>query len=118
MHNELCPARALKTCLALVPGGSKAPLLQFKLFQSWIPLTDSRVRRHLRNILTLIGADPSLITFHSLRRSGATLAFNNNVPLQHIQRHGTWTSDCVWRYVTDSSDAGAQVADTFASLCA
>ena len=118
LHNELCPARALKTCLALVPGGSNAPLLQFKLFQNWIPLTDSRVRRHLRNILSLLGYHPSFITFHSFRRSGATLAFNNNVPLQDIQRHGTWTSDCVWRYVTDTSDAGAQVADTFASLCA
>ena len=33
--------------------------------------------------------------------------------LQNIQRHGTWTSDCVWRYITDSVDAGEQVANMF-----
>ena len=74
------------------------------------------MRKHLKNVLTLLGKDPSLITFHSFRRSDATFAFNHNVPLQDIQRHGTWTSDCVWRYVTDSIDAGTQVAATFASL--
>ena len=50
------------------------------------------------------------ITF---RRSCATFAFNNNVALQNIQRHGTWTSDCVWRYITDDVYAGDQVAEMF-----
>ena len=83
---------------------------------AWVPMTDSRIRTHLKNILTLLGKDSSYITFHTFRRSGATFAFNHNVPLQDIQRHGTWTSDCVWRYVTDSVDAGKQVANTFATL--
>ena len=79
-------------------------------------MTDSRVRKHLKNILSLMDKDQNFITFHSFRRSGATFGFNHNVPLQDIQRHGTWTSDCLWRYVTDSLDAGNQVARTFASL--
>ena len=64
------------------------------------------------------GKTPDFITFHSFRRSGASLAFSHNVPLQEIQWHGTWTSDCVWRYVTDSTDCGSKVATTFASLFA
>ena len=100
----------------MVPGDNNAPLFQFKLRSTWIPLSDNRVRRHLKNILSLCGKHSDYVTFHSFRRSGATFAFNHNVPLQDIQRHGTWTSDCVWRYVTDSTDAGCQVADTFASL--
>ena len=55
----------------------------------------------------------AFFSFHSFRRSGATFAFNNDVTLQNIQRHGTWTSDCVWRYITDSVHCGEQVADMF-----
>ena len=52
-------------------------------------------------------------TFHTFRRLGATFAFNNDVALQNIVKHGTWTSDCVWRYITDSADADDQVANIF-----
>ena len=116
LNYDLCPVRAIKNCLKLVPGGSNAPIFQFNLFGKWIPLTDTRVKKHLKNILSLLGLDPDFVTFHSFRRSGATFAFNHKVPLQDIQRHGTWTSDCVWRYVTDSADCGSQVASTFATL--
>ena len=118
LNNVICPYTAIQQCVALVPGDKNSPLLQFKNKESWSPLTDTQVRRHLRNILQLLNKPKNLVTFHSFRRSGATFAFNHNVPLQDIQRHGTWTSDCVWRYVTDSSDAGCRVAQTFASLLA
>ena len=116
LHNDICPANALKECVNVVPGNNNAPLFQFNLFGKWVPITHSRVRNHLKNVLELLGKNPSFITFHSFRCSGATFAFNHDVPLQDIQRHGTWTSDCVWNYVTDSVDAGTQVAATFASL--
>ena len=48
------------------------------------------------------------------------LFFNNDVALQNIQWHGTWTPNCLWRYITDSVDCGEQVADTYlleGSLC-
>ena len=115
LNNDICPYSALKNCIQLVPGGNNKPLLQINVSGKWIPLTDNRVRRHLREILGLLNKDPSFITFHSFRRSGATFAFNHNVPLQDIQRHGTWTSDAVWHYVTDSTNVGCQVADTFAT---
>ena len=50
--------------------------------------------------------------------TASSYAFNHNVSLQQIQKHGTWTSDCVCRYVSDSIDAGSQVAATFAALLA
>ena len=116
LNNVICPFNALRKCLMLTPGGKDSPLFQFKYKSAWSPLTDTRVRRHLKSVLTLSGKPSNFVTFHSFRRSGATFAFNHNVSLQDIQRHGTWTSDCVWRYVTESSDAGSQVAQTFASL--
>ena len=115
LKNRLCPAKILKECLALVPGDKDAPLLQFKIQSNWVPLTDNKIRSHLKTVLQFLNLPRDYITFHSFRRSVASFAFNLNVPLQHIQRHGTWMSDSVWRYVTDSSEAGVQVADSFAS---
>ena len=116
LNNHLCPATALKACLKLAPCSKNHPLFQNKVGLSWVPLTDNKVRIHLRNVLSLLKLDPNFITFHSFRHSGTTFAFNHNVSLQEIQKHGTWTSDCVWRYVSDSTDAGSQVASTFATL--
>ena len=118
LNNAICPASALRTLLALTPGSKKAPLFQYRLHNSWLPLTDNRVRSHLKNILSLLNLEQSFITFHSFRRSGASFVFNHNVSLQQIQKHGTWTSDCVWRYVSDSVDAGSEVASTFAAVLA
>ena len=79
-------------------------------------ITNTKVRRHLKIILANVGLQASGITIHSLRRSGATLAFNSNVPLQEIQSHGTWTSNCVWRYITQDHQATQQVANAFQQL--
>ena len=116
LNNEFCLVRALRECIKIVPGGNNAPLLQFQLYQKWIPLTDARVWKHLKNVLILVQKPSDFITFHSFRRSGTSLAFNHNVPLQDIQRHGTWTSDYVLHYVMDSVDCGSNVAATFATL--
>ena len=118
LNNLLCPAAALRHLLQHLPGAKNSPLFQFRSSQMWSPLTDNRVRAHLKNILSLLNLPSSHISFHSFRRSGASFAFNHNVSLQQIQKHGTWTSDCVWRYVSDSVDAGSQVASTYAAVLA
>ena len=111
IHNSiLCPVTALSNLLALTPKGSNFPLFQVKVNQTWVPLTDNKVRCHLSLLLTKLKLENTGYTFHTFCRSGATFAFNNNVALQNIQKHGTWTSDCVWRYITDTTDAGEQVA--------
>ena len=111
-RSPLCPVTALKVILAITPGSTNSPLFQVKKNGKWYPLTDSRLRKNLARL----GMAKSNITFHSFRRSGATLAFNSSVPLQDIQRHGTWTSDCVWSYITQDHNASQVVAHTFASL--
>ena len=76
-------------------------------------MTDSQVRAHFEIILKKLNMDQSSLTFHAFRRSGATFAFNANVDLQAIQSHGTWTSECVWRYIIQDQNASDQVASTF-----
>ena len=113
--SPLCPIRALKNLLKFNPGSSNSPLFQVQYHGTWGPLTDTRLRKNLSIILKKLKLENSSITFHSLRRSGASLAFNSHVPLQDIQSHGTWTSDCVWSYITQDHNASGKVATALQS---
>ena len=116
LNSEICPVLAIRKLLAITPGSKNAPLFQFKEGQVYQPLIDTRVRKHLKNILQMLKIENSNLTFHAFRRSGATFAFQNNAALQNIQQHGTWTSECVWRYISDSTVASTQVSDIFRSV--
>ena len=85
----ICPVQALKNLLLITPPGRNKPLFQVK--NTSYPLSDTRLRKHFKSILHKLGLSQSSITFHSFRRSGATMAFNSQVPIQDIQSHGTWT---------------------------
>ena len=112
----LCPVSAVSGLLRLTPGNNDSPLFQVQLFQKWVPLTDTRVRKHFKSILCRLNLANSGITFHHFRKSGATLAFNANASLQSIKAHGTWSSDTVWQYIAQNQDASAEVASTLASI--
>ena len=116
LNSPICPVRAIQKLFSIIPGDRNAPLLQFRVGMVYQPLIDTRVRKHLKNILSLLKIQDQNLTFHSFRRSGATFAFQHNVALQNIQQHGTWTSDCVWRYVSDSVNASSEVSDTFRAV--
>ena len=111
--SPLCPVQALKNFLLITSAGRNKPLFQVKLRSNWVPLSDTRLRKHFKNIITALNLGQSSLTFHSFRRSGATMAFNSKVPIQDIQSHGTWTSDCVWSYITQNHDASDKVALAF-----
>ena len=93
--NLICPVQAIKNILAITPGSNNHPLFQYKTSKGWLPMTDNRVRRHFKLILIKLNLHNSNLTFHAFRHSSANYGFNSNVALQHIQSHGTWTSDCV-----------------------
>ena len=114
--SPICPVNALKNLKSLTPKGSNMPLFQVKFRGHWVPLSDTRLRKQFSIILAKLQLQSSNITFHSLRRSGATWAFNSNVSLQNIQSQGTWTSKCVWYYITQDHQASDDVALTFQRL--
>ena len=111
--NPICPVVALKNILQITPGNNNSPLFQFKKSGKWLPLTDTQVRRHFKNVLARVQLQNTNLTFHAFRRSGASFTFNSNVSLQDIQSHGTWTSESVWRYITLDHNASDQVAKNF-----
>ena len=111
--NSICPVAAIKNPLQITPGSSNSPLFQYKMPSKWLPLTDNQVRCHFKSLLGRLQLQNSNLTFHAFRRSGASFAFNSNVSLQDIQSHGTWASECVWRYTTLDYNASHQVAKFF-----
>ena len=108
--NPICPVNAVKNILKITPGSNNSPLFQYKASTKWLPLTDNQVRRHFKSLLVKLNLQDSNLTFHAFRHAGASFSFNLNVPLQDIQCHGTWTSECVWRYITLDHNASDQVA--------
>ena len=98
-QKSICPYSAMKTLFSLYPMSATSSLLQTPVASGYIPLTDSRVRKLLKRVNVHMGLNPSFYTFHDLRHSGATFAYNCHVPIQDIKRHGTWLSDCVWQYI-------------------
>ena len=103
--------------MTLTPGNENTPLFQIKNERAqWVTLTDTKVRRNFATILQRLGMSKNDMALHTYRRSGATLAFNLNTSLQGIQNHGTWTSDCVWRYIVQDHNASQEVANSFKRL--
>ena len=108
----LCPYKAIKSLLDHTPGSSNQPLFLIPRSHGSVPLTDSVARRHLHSISTALNISPPL-KFHDFRRSGATWAFHNGVPLQDIMFHGTWKSDSVWKYIKSTPQLSSPVSSTF-----
>ena len=111
--SPLCPFQAIKHAMILSPGTENSPLFLKNECAQWVPLTNTKVRQNCTQILTRLGLQHSGISLHTFRHSSVTLAFNLNVSIQNIQSHGTWTSDCIWRYIIQNHNASQQAADSF-----
>ena len=108
-NSLLCPYQAFLSMCKSQPASKNSPLFQIKNS----PLTQSQVRRHLTKVLRYIGIDTNIHSFHAFRRSGATLAYNLDVNMQNIKRHGTWQSDSVYDYIVTDPTHAAGVATSF-----
>ena len=76
-NKVICPFRAVKKLHALYPFTSTTSLLQVPSHQGLIPLTDSKMRKILKSINLALDLESNYFTFHNLRRSGATYAYNS-----------------------------------------
>ena len=98
----LCPIRALKALLASIILPSTAPL-----FANLVYPNNQVIDTHIRDVLKAVLNHRNISTtghgFHTFRHSGATFAFDNNVPLQNIMSHGLWRSSAVWTYLQNAS---------------
>ena len=74
------------------------------------------LRKRLSLLLKTLGLRTSYLTYHSLRRSGASIAFNNDVSFDGIRSQGGWQSDAVWHYLFSNSATAREVPHMFQQL--
>ena len=77
-----------------IPGSQEDPSFCICGLGRWLPLTDSIVRKHLKQIIRILGWGHKQVTFHAFRRSGASCAFQHGVPIDQDKNQGTWSSVC------------------------
>ena len=111
-NTPLCPIAALDGMIRLYPVSDNGPLFVVPRAQTLVPLTDSVARKHLKDISSHLGL-PKSLTFHDFCRAGASWAFQNGVPLEHIMKNGTWHSDAIWTYLSSSPTLESPVSRAF-----
>ena len=111
-HLEACPTRALVELVQREPGIPASPLVRWK----GVTLTEGQIRSRLKRILVIMGLQDAGLSFHAFRRTGVTLAFGSEVPMDNIKAHGAWGSDAVWQYVKHEDRAALIVPGALASL--
>ena len=111
--SPICPYKALKKIMALYNPGQNEPLFQIQTAAGWQVLTDTCIRKTLSKINLALDLPSNYYTFHAFRCSGASLAYDLDIPVKEIKEHGTWASECVWRYIRPTATAGKQVARVF-----
>ena len=114
--SKLCPVAALRRALQQYQPLPQDPLFQINTSSGWQVITDSRIRKTLSRLNEKMGFSKHHFTFHTFQRSGASLAYNSHVPIQKIKQHGSWTSECVWRYIQENNTYSKDIADSFAQL--
>ena len=115
LNSDLCPVTASKSLLDSRPLPPTSPLFVHEK-PGCLLVIDTTIRDALRSILLHIGLPSVGFGFHAFRRSGATVAFDHQVPLEHIMAHGLWRSNAVWNYLQTSSVAPSSVPLAFAFL--
>jgi integrase len=101
--SPLCPVQAFLLLQRLFPVPSASPFLSYYSSGRLITLSQGDLRRSLRALLVRLRLNPHL-SFHSFRRSAASLAYSSGLSFSAIQSHGTWSSDALLAYL----DSGAR----------
>ena len=108
MNPLLCPVQILSTLFSSQVFAPSDPVIKV--------LTEAQFRKRLHLVLTVLNLPTASLTYHSLRRSGASLAFNHKVDFGAIKTHGAWGSDAIYKYLLSNSDSIQQVPRMFQEL--
>lgn len=95
----LDPYAWLQKLFTLHPADGDAPAFGHVQGGVYVPLTYSRLLVGLKDLIKACGLDPSAYGGHSLRRGGATWAFQCGVHPLFIRIQGDWQSDTWLLYV-------------------
>ena len=111
--SPLCPVSALRKMRRVVNSEPDHPAFSLGGPR---PLTYRECSLKLKNWLEQAGWDGSKFSMHSLRRGGATLAFQAKVPGELIKIQGDWASECYLRYLSIPLEQRTDVAEQVREL--
>ena len=110
MENEfLCPVVTINRLFSCQSYKPTDPVLKW----GDMVFTETHLRRRLALVLKMLNSPVGALTYHALRRSGASLAFNNKCSMEGIRSHGTWASDAVWSYLFANSHRVKEIPNVF-----
>ena len=101
--SPICPVNTYVKMCQLIPAPLNYPAFVYTSHGVLKPLVYSMFVKKLRFWLLCVNVQsPHLYSSHSLRRGGATWAFQSGVSPELIKLQGDWQSDCYTRYVNVS----------------
>ena len=113
---RICPVAAWNLYRHMLPGVSPSrttPLLLTTAPPISKTISASTLRAMFLRATLAAGLSDKNYTPHSLRRGGASFCFQAGVPLEHIKKHGTWSSQAVDRYLLQHQAFQTPVALAF-----
>jgi hypothetical protein len=106
----LCPVRSVLSHFGASPIGAECPLFDFLVAGRRVCLTQASFVARLNSALKFLNLKVSDYSAHSLRRGGASLAFDLGLSPLQIKMRGDWSSNAYERYVFISSGSSMSVA--------
>lgn len=110
----LDPVALYQAYVAAHPAATDAPMFSYFSGGRVVPLTFSGLGAGVKELVGMVGLDPSRYASHSLRRGGASGALESGLAPFFTKFQGDWRSDCYMRYYTVSQ--GSMVAITASML--
>ena len=103
-NKAICPVFWVHYMIHKIPAAPQLPALSISTGKKNLALSANQMIYRLRKWLLLIGQDATIYSLHSLRRRGATFAYQSNMEGEMIKLLGDWASDTYKRYVDISMD--------------
>ena len=99
--SPLCPTTALHFLLNSVSApASHPPFTYTTASHQHDCITATSLNNSIKHLASLVSLNPQDFSGHSLRRGGATVAFQCGIPSELIKVQGDWRSDAYMLYLT------------------
>jgi integrase len=106
VDHKLCPVQAVFNAFRLCPGTPpNHPAFCTASKYGYTPLTGRQFDRKLQSCLQAAGYNSSQYSAHSLRRGGATWAYQVGLPAETIRAIGDWRSSAYLCYINLDNNA-------------
>lgn len=118
-QQKLCPVRAMLFHLYASPMHESRPLFAYNTPAGIVVLSQPMLVKRLKISLAAAGYNTSQYSAHSLRRGGASFAFNSGINALTVKARGDWASNAYERYIfltKHSTLAAAEQLSAYAAL--